>query len=776
MSLFFSRRPGRRPGVVGGALLGLLAAPTVTLAQMPDAGTSEVHEAEMATVEAGPFDNGKMWTFEYPPSGYFQEAYDLTPDEAWWAKARTAALRIPSCSASLVSPNGLVMTNHHCAREFVSQVSREGETLLDQGFYATSLEEERSVEDFTADQLIDIVDVTDEVYAALEGIEDNQARSARREEITEEIAARIREERGGEDASIDVEMISLWNGARYSAYVFKQYTEVKLVMAPELQIGFFGGDPDNFTFPRYNLDMSFFRIYEDGQPLQTDTYFEWDDDGVVEGEPIFIIGNPGSTSRLQTVAELEFRRDAADAGVLAFVRSRAELLEEFTAAHPEVAETLDLRNEAFSLRNSEKAYGGILRGLSDPAIIARRADSERRFQEAIEANPELATEYGGLIERLAELQDQKRPEAGGYFAFLGMTAPKYASATLRRALYGFQYLQMQGRVSEEALEEVKNEFLAVEQLPPELDEALIRARIEDLQLGYGEDAPFLQEMLAARTPEGLAAIVHQSSVLSDSAGAVAALENGMLSMADPALEFFAGFLRPFGAFQTVLAQTGPEEEEIAARGVRHGCSAGRHLLAAHRGWRRDRLRVQRHTGPHPHHFLWAVRPALFPRGGRGVGTAGTLAQPARHPRSFDAGQLRRHGRHHRRQLGISGAGSGPTGGRSRLRRQHREPAGRLHLPARARQSIGLGGCPRHSGRTRSRIRRGPARRGAHLRAVGPDGGGSGRDAVARPVSAGPVGSVSPTNRRPASPFSDEAPHHERPAPGRARGSAGLSLP
>jgi hypothetical protein len=564
MSLFFSRRPGRRPGVVGGALLGLLAAPTVTLAQMPDAGTSEVHEAEMATVEAGPFDNGKMWTFEYPPSGYFQEAYDLTPDEAWWAKARTAALRIPSCSASLVSPNGLVMTNHHCAREFVSQVSREGETLLDQGFYATSLEEERSVEDFTADQLIDIVDVTDEVYAALEGIEDNQARSARREEITEEIAARIREERGGEDASIDVEMISLWNGARYSAYVFKQYTEVKLVMAPELQIGFFGGDPDNFTFPRYNLDMSFFRIYEDGQPLQTDTYFEWDDDGVVEGEPIFIIGNPGSTSRLQTVAELEFRRDAADAGVLAFVRSRAELLEEFTAAHPEVAETLDLRNEAFSLRNSEKAYGGILRGLSDPAIIARRADSERRFQEAIEANPELATEYGGLIERLAELQDQKRPEAGGYFAFLGMTAPKYASATLRRALYGFQYLQMQGRVSEEALEEVKNEFLAVEQLPPELDEALIRARIDDLQLGYGEDAPFLQEMLAARTPEGLAAIVHQSSVLSDSAGAVAALENGMLSMADPALEFFAGFLRPFGAFQTVLAQTGPEEEEIAA--------------------------------------------------------------------------------------------------------------------------------------------------------------------------------------------------------------------
>jgi hypothetical protein len=564
MSLFFSRRPGRRPSAVGGALLALLAVPTVTLAQIPNAGTAEGHEAEMPAVEAGPFDNGKMWTFEYPPTSHFQEAYDLAPDEAWWTKARMAALRIPSCSASLVSPNGLVMTNHHCAREFVSQVSREGESLLDHGFYAASLDEERPVEDFTADQLVDIVDVTDEVYAALEGIEDNQARSARREEITEEIAARIREERGGEDAGVDVEMISLWNGARYSAYVFRQYDEVKLVMAPELQIGFFGGDPDNFTFPRYNLDMSFFRIYENGEPLQTDTYFEWDQDGVVEGEPIFIIGNPGSTSRLQTVAELEFRRDAADAGVLAFVRSRAELLEEFTAAHPEVAESLDLRNEAFSLRNSEKAYGGILKGLSDPAIIARRADAERRFQEAIDASPELATEYGGRIQRMAELQDQKRPEAGGYFAFLGMTAPKYASATLRRALYGFQYLQMQGRVPDEALEEVKDEFLAVEQLPPELDEALIRARIEDLQLGYGEDAPFLQEMLAGRTPEGLAAVVHQSSVLSDSAGAVAALENGMLSMADPALEFFSGFLRPFGAFQTVLAQTGPEEEEIAA--------------------------------------------------------------------------------------------------------------------------------------------------------------------------------------------------------------------
>ncbi|MCK5412132.1 MAG: S46 family peptidase, partial [Gemmatimonadetes bacterium] len=188
-----------------------------------------------------------MWTFEVPPIDYLTETYGFSPDSAWFRHARLGALRIPSCSASFVSPNGLVATNHHCAREHVSAVTREGETLLDDGFYAERLEDERPVEGFEADQLIAIVDVTEEVHSAQEGIEADEERASAREAKLEEIEGRILEEWGGEDAGYAVEMITLYNGGRYSAYVFRRYEDVRLVAVPELQMGFFGGDPDNFT-------------------------------------------------------------------------------------------------------------------------------------------------------------------------------------------------------------------------------------------------------------------------------------------------------------------------------------------------------------------------------------------------------------------------------------------------------------------------------------------------------------------------------------------------
>ncbi|MGD2070263.1 MAG: S46 family peptidase, partial [Gemmatimonadota bacterium] len=251
---------------------------------------TDLDAIDVDTVRAGRFDQGKMWTFEFPPVEYFQDEYGLELDSAWFRKARLSALRIPSCSASFVSPNGLVMTNHHCARSSVTDVAQEGEELLDQGFYARSLDEERPVEDFHADQLVEIVDISAEVEERTAGLAGGNLLEAR-ENALEDIQERMQDERGGEDAGWVVETISLYNGARFSAYVFRRYDNVKLVMAPELQIGFFGGDPDNFTYPRYNLDFSFFRIYDDeGEPLRTENWFQWSDRGAEAGDPIFIIG------------------------------------------------------------------------------------------------------------------------------------------------------------------------------------------------------------------------------------------------------------------------------------------------------------------------------------------------------------------------------------------------------------------------------------------------------------------------------------------------------
>ncbi|MEQ9400711.1 MAG: S46 family peptidase [Longimicrobiales bacterium] len=524
-----------------------------------------VFGVDLDTVRAGRFDQGKMWTFEFPPADYFEEAYGFRPDSSWFARARLGALRIPSCSASFVSAQGLVMTNHHCAREFVSQVSGPGENLLDEGFYAPTLAEERAVEDFEADQLLELVDVTDEVDAALEGVAEED-RSDAREEVLEAIEERIEQERGGEDAGIVVEMVSLYDGGRTSAYVFRRYTRAKLVMAPELQMGFYGGDPDNFTYPRYNLDFAFFRIYDDAdRPLAVDHWFPLDDDGLENGDAVFIVGNPGSTSRLQTVAELEYRRDLGDRALLEALRSRMTVLEGYIQDNPDVAEEYDLRNLYFSLSNSEKAYEGQIRGLEDPVILARRQDTQDRFQAAIDADPVMRARYGDLIDRMAAIQVEKAAIADVTRAFAGFGSPALESSTLTRGFWGLQFVAAsQQGASEDQIEGLLEGIRGTPRMPAELDAALLAARIRDLREHLGADAESVRNLLQGRSVEDAARAVVEQSALSDSARAVTMAEAGTLGPQDPAVQAVVALLPDFLQLNQVMAAAFPREEAIAA--------------------------------------------------------------------------------------------------------------------------------------------------------------------------------------------------------------------
>lgn len=528
------------------------------LAILAIASTPFPSDAQQATdtVRAGRFDNGKMWTFDDPPIEYLRETYGFTPDSAWFAKARLGALRIPGCSASLVSSTGLVMTNHHCGRDATTEVTKEGENLLDNGFYAATQADERRAESMYADQLIAIIDVTAEVDAAGE---DADAREAKREEIKE----RITEERGGEAASIEVEMVSLYAGARTSAYVFKRYEDVRLVMTPELQLGYFGGDPDNFTYPRYALDMTFFRLYgENGQPLETPEHFQWSETGVSEGDLVFVVGNPGSTSRLETVAQLEFRRDVQDVALLSLLDSRIDVLEQYLEENPNAPETV--RNDLFSLLNSQKAYRGIVRGLNDPWIMARRADMERQIREAIAAKPALQQEYGEVIDRIASLQQQKQEQAAGYKAFAALGSPSLDGTALIRSLYAAQYVagKMQG-APDEALADLRQTILETADQPPALQEALIAGRLRDIQSAYGADHPAVANILQGRSPEGAAAVIVQQSPLADSARTAQALDGGTLAMTDPALQMARALLMAFGPYQQAVQPANAQEEELA---------------------------------------------------------------------------------------------------------------------------------------------------------------------------------------------------------------------
>ncbi|NNF38528.1 MAG: S46 family peptidase [Gemmatimonadetes bacterium] len=520
---------------------------------------------DLDTIRAGTFDQGRMWTFDVPPAAYFQDTYGIEADSAWFARARLGALRIPSCSASFVSPHGLVLTNHHCARDFVSQVSGDDENLLDDGFLARSLDEERPVEDFEADQLVAIIDVTAEMDDAV-GDRTGAERAERIEERSDEIEERLLEERGGEDSGYKVEIVSLYNGGLHSAYVFRTYTNVKLVMAPELQIGFFGGDPDNFTFPRYNLDFAFFRVYDDeDRPLRTDEHFPFAADGIDQGEPVFIVGNPGSTSRLQTVPELIFRRDVSDRAILDFLRDRAEVFADYIDAFPEEAEEYDLRNVLFGLLNSDKAYSGQLEGLADPVILARRGDTEGSFRDAIAADPALSARYTGLIDEMADLQVSKRAAQDGFGAFLALTVGDYASPTLHRALLAFQIVNArQQGAPEEATADLMEQLMEVGNKPAVLDQMLVEARIRGFIEAYGDGERWILSLLGGRTPEGAAAVVVENSALADSAQAVEAVRTGTIDANDPALRFVGFYVPALVRFQGVVAQAADREAEIAA--------------------------------------------------------------------------------------------------------------------------------------------------------------------------------------------------------------------
>lgn len=382
---------------------------TALLLILAPAAFAQTGDLNLDTIRAGRFDSGKMWTFEYAPQKYFTETYGFKADDQWFERARLAAVKIPGCSASFVSPNGLIVTNHHCVRSRITEVSKPGERLDETGFVAKTMAEERPVSGFTADQLIAIHDVSAEVFAAVDRAASDAERINARTAVVQQIEARLRQQHASEGTGVVVTVVPLYAGGRYSAYVYRRYSDVRLVAAPELQLGFFGGDADNFTYPRYDLDFTFLRVYgADGKPLKSTNHFTWSRKGVEENDVVFVIGNPGPTTRMNAVAQLEFIRDVQLPATLANQQARWDSLNALYRANPNSEQAAAVRNQMFSVSNRLKAGHGRLAALNDPAVIARRLDAQRKFAAAVEANPTLKARYGDVLPRLADVQQRKR--------------------------------------------------------------------------------------------------------------------------------------------------------------------------------------------------------------------------------------------------------------------------------------------------------------------------------------------------------------------------------
>jgi hypothetical protein len=501
MSSFSRHLAQRAAGVL--LLAGVLAA------ALPAAAAAQAGGADLDTVRAGRFDFGKMWTFEYAPKEYFSETYGFDASDAWFEQARLSVLRIPGCSASFVSPGGLVATNHHCVRGAVVRVTEEGESLLDDGFYAASLNEERRIPNYYADQLIA-------------------------------------------------------HGGRHSAYVFKRYTDVRMVVAAELQMGFFGGDPDNFTYPRYALDFAFLRIYDaEGSPYRPQHYLKWPEQGVEPGDPVFIIGNPGSTNRLRTMSQLEYQRDVAVPVLKRFLATRLASLRAFYEVETVIAESMDLRNMMFGLSNSLKASTGRLTALQDPMIMAKKADAERQLVVEIRGNAELRARYGTLFDRMSEVQRGKRRVAAENGAFFALGNRRFESAVLRRAMAATEYLQAQADGADAAtLDSLRGRIEAISDPPETLDHGMLVLRFEDFERYLGPDHMIASLALRGHSPTAAATSMRQQSVLGSQESTSAALESGSLTPNDPAVMLATAFMPALTEFRQAMGPLNREEDRL----------------------------------------------------------------------------------------------------------------------------------------------------------------------------------------------------------------------
>ncbi len=360
--------------------------------------TTSTSWIKLDTVKAGKFDTGKMWTFDYLPKDYFKQEYNFAPSDAWFDNVRKSALRFATyCSASFVSGDGLIMTNHHCARESVTEVQKEGEDLHENGFMALTQDEERKVPGLFVDQLVLIKDVTDQMQQAIDQGKTDAEKAKNREEKKAELEKKYKSETG-----LETSVVTLFNGGKYSLYGYKRYNDIRIVFAPETQMGFFGGDPDNFTYPRYDLDCSFFRAYdENGKPLKTENYYKWSVSGAGEGEPIFVVGNPGRTNRLWTVSQLEYAKDISYPITLLYLNGMVDMYTQLVAeASPE--KKAQVEDQLFGMSNSQKVYKGILGGLRDEVLMQKKRDFEATFKKSIQDNPKTSAIYGDLWDRIEQ--------------------------------------------------------------------------------------------------------------------------------------------------------------------------------------------------------------------------------------------------------------------------------------------------------------------------------------------------------------------------------------
>ena len=449
-----------------------------------------------------------MWLFNDLPKEHLKAKYGFEPTEAWADKLMKSCVRFNvGGSASFVSSNGLVLTNHHVAFDTLSKLSDEKNNYAKDGFLARTTEQELKAPDLELNQLFKISDVTDKVNASVTAdMSPSDAAKARRAKIGEI------ESEAMKSSGLRSDVVTLYGGGKYHLYQYKKYTDVRLVWAPEAGIAFFGGDADNFEYPRYNLDATIFRVYEDGKPAKIEHFLKWSENGPKELELTFVAGNPGRTSRIYTNAALKHQRDVRLPYVLDFIRRREVLLQQFGLGGPELERIA--KDQLFGIQNSRKARIGMLQGLQTPSIMKAAADAETELLAKVKSDPALAG-TASAWEKIAEVQAQKAAKQG-------------KGVLISSRMFGIaqQIVQMvteDQKPSSERLAEfqdsgrksLEQQLFSPAKIYPELQMTVLGDEIARMCELRGADDPLCQSILAGKNPIDRGAELILGSKLND---------------------------------------------------------------------------------------------------------------------------------------------------------------------------------------------------------------------------------------------------------------------
>jgi hypothetical protein len=492
-----------------------------------------------ASIAAPAFADEGMWTYDNFPTAKMRAKYGWAPDAAWLEHARLGSIRLTlGCSASLVSPDGLVMTNHHCARDCVSDLADAQHDYVADGFYAATLAEEKKCPAMEANQLVLITDVTKQMEAATSGKSDRAFHEAER-------AAKAQIESAcGTAADVRCEVVTLYQGGVYDLYKYKRYQDVRVVFAPEENAAFFGGDPDNFTFPRFDLDAAFVRIYDHGKPLHTNTFLRFATKGVKQGDIAFTSGNPGSTERDDTLAQLEFQRDAAQPFILNLYSELRGVLSEFATKGPEQARTS--KTLFFGVENSLKAYKGRQLALVQGPLIADKARAEEEFRRRVAADSNLAGTYGGTWDAVAAAVAHER----NIFVRNSLLErmPQRMSELLHHAVALNRYAAEISKPDGQRLEEfadanfpaLRQQIVSPAPIHADLEKTVLAWWLTKVREYLGTTDPDVRALLGTRSPEEIADTLVAGTKLDQAPLRAQLLEGGASAIDayhDPLIDF-----------------------------------------------------------------------------------------------------------------------------------------------------------------------------------------------------------------------------------------------